>query len=216
MSSWTAPVAGTSLTHVDIWGIDWLLSFTLISVIFHRSFAVGGVANAINIIDGSTVWLPVPPSSCSPPSASSPARWAIFHWPSPVSSIASRRIFPVVRRLAKSSWWRRLFPGLHTGLGLSSVASAQRLHHTLEQPAHSVLSHIIEVGFSFVRKTIREGYHPSQLLPMLAEWSVMNSSAIWDAFRPFRYSDSWRVCLERPGFRKNGKTFHCLLCSSDI
>ncbi|PQA81822.1 glycosyl transferase [Limnohabitans sp. TS-CS-82] len=40
-----------SLTRVDIWGVDWLLSFTLVSVIF-TAFAVGGVANAINIIDG--------------------------------------------------------------------------------------------------------------------------------------------------------------------
>jgi UDP-N-acetylmuramyl pentapeptide phosphotransferase/UDP-N-acetylglucosamine-1-phosphate transferase len=40
-----------SITRVDIWGVDWLLSFTLVSVIF-TAFAVGGVANAINIIDG--------------------------------------------------------------------------------------------------------------------------------------------------------------------
>jgi UDP-N-acetylmuramyl pentapeptide phosphotransferase/UDP-N-acetylglucosamine-1-phosphate transferase len=40
-----------SLTRVDIWGVDWLLKYTLISVVF-TSFAVGGVANAINIIDG--------------------------------------------------------------------------------------------------------------------------------------------------------------------
>ncbi len=40
-----------SLSRVDVWGIDWLLKYTLISVIF-TSFAVGGVANAINIIDG--------------------------------------------------------------------------------------------------------------------------------------------------------------------
>lgn len=40
-----------SLTRIDVWGIDWLLKYTLISVVF-TSFAVGGVANAINIIDG--------------------------------------------------------------------------------------------------------------------------------------------------------------------
>lgn len=44
-------ITGTSLTTVDIWGLDWLLSFAVISVIF-TAFAVGGVANAINIIDG--------------------------------------------------------------------------------------------------------------------------------------------------------------------
>ena len=40
-----------SLSRIDIWGVDELLKFTLVSVIF-TAFAVGGVANAINIIDG--------------------------------------------------------------------------------------------------------------------------------------------------------------------
>ena len=40
-----------SLSRVDVWGIDYLLTFTLVSVFF-TSFAVGGVANSINIIDG--------------------------------------------------------------------------------------------------------------------------------------------------------------------
>ncbi len=40
-----------SLSRVDVWGIDWLLKYTLISVVF-TSFAIGGVANAVNIIDG--------------------------------------------------------------------------------------------------------------------------------------------------------------------
>jgi UDP-N-acetylmuramyl pentapeptide phosphotransferase/UDP-N-acetylglucosamine-1-phosphate transferase len=40
-----------SLTRVDVWGMGWLLNFTLVSVLF-TAFAVGGVANSINIIDG--------------------------------------------------------------------------------------------------------------------------------------------------------------------
>lgn len=40
-----------SLSRIDLWGIDALLKFTFVSVIF-TAFAVGGVANAINIIDG--------------------------------------------------------------------------------------------------------------------------------------------------------------------
>ncbi len=40
-----------SLTRVDIWGVDWLLGLTVVSVVF-TAFAVGGVANSINIIDG--------------------------------------------------------------------------------------------------------------------------------------------------------------------
>jgi len=40
-----------SLSRLDIWGVDTLMQFTFISVVF-TAFAVGGVANAINIIDG--------------------------------------------------------------------------------------------------------------------------------------------------------------------
>lgn len=40
-----------SLSRVDVWGVDWLLRFTLVSVVF-TAIAVGGVANSINIIDG--------------------------------------------------------------------------------------------------------------------------------------------------------------------
>jgi UDP-N-acetylmuramyl pentapeptide phosphotransferase/UDP-N-acetylglucosamine-1-phosphate transferase len=40
-----------SLSRIDVWGVDTLLKFTLVSVII-TAFAVGGVANAINIIDG--------------------------------------------------------------------------------------------------------------------------------------------------------------------
>ncbi len=44
-------ITGTSLTALNIYGVDWLLSHTSISVLF-TAIAVSGVANAINIIDG--------------------------------------------------------------------------------------------------------------------------------------------------------------------
>ncbi|MGH8848971.1 MAG: MraY family glycosyltransferase, partial [Polaromonas sp.] len=44
-------ITGHSITDANLLGLDWLLGFTLVSVIF-TAFAVGGVANAINIIDG--------------------------------------------------------------------------------------------------------------------------------------------------------------------
>jgi UDP-N-acetylmuramyl pentapeptide phosphotransferase/UDP-N-acetylglucosamine-1-phosphate transferase len=40
-----------SISRVDICGVDFVMKFTILSVIF-TVFAVGGVANAINIIDG--------------------------------------------------------------------------------------------------------------------------------------------------------------------
>ena len=44
-------ITGISVTQVGIPGIDWLLGLTAVSVIF-TGIAVGGVANAVNIIDG--------------------------------------------------------------------------------------------------------------------------------------------------------------------
>ena len=44
-------ITGYSITDVNLPGLDWLLGFTAFSVLF-TAFAVGGVANAINIVDG--------------------------------------------------------------------------------------------------------------------------------------------------------------------
>jgi len=44
-------LTGVSLSRAGIWGVDELLAYTPISVLF-TAFAVGGVANATNIIDG--------------------------------------------------------------------------------------------------------------------------------------------------------------------
>lgn len=44
-------ITGQSITNANVPGLDWLLGFTVVSVAF-TAFAVGGVANAINIIDG--------------------------------------------------------------------------------------------------------------------------------------------------------------------
>ena len=44
-------LTGHTITSANLPGLDWLLGVTLVSVIF-TAFAVGGIANAINIIDG--------------------------------------------------------------------------------------------------------------------------------------------------------------------
>jgi UDP-N-acetylmuramyl pentapeptide phosphotransferase/UDP-N-acetylglucosamine-1-phosphate transferase len=44
-------LTGLSITDANLPGLNWLLGFTVVSVAF-TAFAVGGVANAINIIDG--------------------------------------------------------------------------------------------------------------------------------------------------------------------
>lgn len=44
-------LTGDSLTRIGLGGVDWLLAIPVVSVLF-TAFAVGGVANAVNIIDG--------------------------------------------------------------------------------------------------------------------------------------------------------------------
>ena len=44
-------LTGYSITRVDFWGVDLILSVAFCSVLF-TSFVVGGVANSINMIDG--------------------------------------------------------------------------------------------------------------------------------------------------------------------
>lgn len=44
-------LTGVSLTRIDVWGVDSLLAWVPLSVVF-TAFAVGGIANSINIIDG--------------------------------------------------------------------------------------------------------------------------------------------------------------------
>ena len=46
-----ALLTGYVMDKVDLPGVDWLLSFYLVALLF-TGFAMGGVANAINIIDG--------------------------------------------------------------------------------------------------------------------------------------------------------------------
>lgn len=44
-------ITGYSITYVDIWGADTLLAISAVSIAF-TAFAIAGIANAINIIDG--------------------------------------------------------------------------------------------------------------------------------------------------------------------
>jgi UDP-N-acetylmuramyl pentapeptide phosphotransferase/UDP-N-acetylglucosamine-1-phosphate transferase len=44
-------ITGVSITSLQVPGLDWLLTFTGFSVMF-TAFAIGGVANAVNIVDG--------------------------------------------------------------------------------------------------------------------------------------------------------------------
>ena len=44
-------ISGIALTRTDLPGLDWLLAYWPVAVLF-TAFAIGGIANALNIIDG--------------------------------------------------------------------------------------------------------------------------------------------------------------------
>lgn len=157
-------ITGVSLTSVDIWGVDWLLGFTAISVLF-TAFAVGGVANAINIIDGfngltagvALIMLTafgliarevgdIPLAFACLIIAGAVLGFFLVNWP-----------------------YGKIFLGdggaYFLGFTLAWIAILLPARNAQVSPWASLLIcsyPIIEVGFSFVRKSLREGYHPSQ------------------------------------------------------
>lgn len=157
-------ITGVSLTSVDIWGVDWLLGFTAVSVLF-TAFAVGGVANAINIIDGfngltagvALIMLAafgliarevgdIPLAFTCLIIAGAVLGFFLVNWP-----------------------FGKIFLGdggaYFLGFTLAWIAILLPQRNAQVSPWASLLIcsyPIIEVGFSFVRKSLREGYHPSQ------------------------------------------------------
>lgn len=157
-------ITGVSLTSVDIWGVDWLLGFTAVSVLF-TAFAVGGVANAINIIDGfngltagvALIMLAafgliardvgdIPLAFACLIIAGAVLGFFLVNWP-----------------------FGKIFLGdggaYFLGFTLAWIAILLPQRNAQVSPWASLLIcsyPIIEVGFSFVRKSLREGYHPSQ------------------------------------------------------
>lgn len=157
-------ITGVSVTHVDIPGLDWLLGFTVISVTF-TAFAVGGVANAINIIDG-------------------------FNGLTAGVALIILTAFGIIARQAGDiplaftclivagavtgfflvNWPRgKIFLGdggaYFLGFTLAWIAVLLPERNASVSPWTSLLIcsyPILEVAFSFIRKSLREGYHPSQ------------------------------------------------------
>lgn len=157
-------ITGTSVTHADIWGLDWLLSFTFISVLF-TAFVVSGAANSINIIDGfngltagtSIIILltfgfiarqvgDIPLAFACLIILGSVFGFFIVNWPSGKIFLGDGGAYFLGFTLA---WIAVLLPERNSQIS----------------PWTSLLIFsypIIEVGFSIVRKSLREGYHPSQ------------------------------------------------------
>ena len=157
-------LTGYSITATNVPGLDRLLGFTAISVPF-TSFAVGGVANAINIIDGfhglasgviiiilislsliATVLGDTNLVFTSLVLAGAVVGFLLVNWP-----------------------FGKLFLGdggaYYIGFAVAwlAVLLLARHHEVSAWAPLLVCSYpILEVGFSFVRKSKRVGHHPSQ------------------------------------------------------
>ncbi len=157
-------VTGVSITHVAVPGLDWLLGFTLISVLF-TAFAIGGIANAINIIDGfnglatgcvlimlaafgliARQVLDIPLAFACLVIAGAVLGFFIVNWPSGKIFLGDGGAYFVGFALA---WIGALLP--HRNPSVSPWASVLICAYP-----------ILEVVFSYIRKTKRIGHHPGQ------------------------------------------------------
>lgn len=157
-------LTGSLITRVDVWGFDTLLAWTPFAVFF-TAFAIGGLANAINIIDGfnglaSGVVVMIFMSTGYVAHQLGDADLALISW---------------LMAAATLGFWLVNFPRGPVFLGdggayfLGFAASwmvvilVQR-HPTLS-PWFAFLAcgyPVIETFFSIWRKTRREGHHPGQ------------------------------------------------------
>lgn len=157
-------ITGISLTHVGIPGVDWLLSFSVISIIF-TAFAVGGVANSINIIDGfngltSGVVLIIL-------GAFGIISRQVGDIPLALTCLV---IFGAVAGFFVINWpFGKIFLGdggayfLGFAIAWIAVMLPERNSNISPWTCLLICSYpIIEVCFSFIRKTLRVGYSPGE------------------------------------------------------
>jgi UDP-N-acetylmuramyl pentapeptide phosphotransferase/UDP-N-acetylglucosamine-1-phosphate transferase len=157
-------ITGYSITDANFPGLDWLLGFSVVSVLF-TAFAVGGVANAINIIDGfnglaaGTVIIILTAFGVMSTTlgdhdlahiclilAGAMSGFLLVNWPLGKIFLGDGGAYFVGFALA---WLAVLILQRHTEV------SAWAPMLVCGYP-------ILEVGFSFVRKSKREGHHPGQ------------------------------------------------------
>lgn len=157
-------LSGIALTQADLPGVDWILSFWPVAVLF-TAFAIGGIANAINIIDGvnglasGTVIIIV-------------SGFALLAWRAGdtelagVSCIIAGALFGFFLVNFPAG---RIFLGdagaYSAGFILSCIAVALPARNPEISPLVSLLAlsyPVIETMVSIHRRMVREGSHPGQ------------------------------------------------------
>jgi len=157
-------LTGYSITLTNVPAFDWILSFTFFSVMF-TAFAVGGVANAINIVDGFN--------------GLAAGTLIIVLWAFNVmaNTVGDQDLAQTCMILTGTiigffllNWpFGKIFLGdggaYFLGFATAWMAVLILQQHTEVSawaPMLACAYPILEVGFSFVRKSQREGHHPGQ------------------------------------------------------
>ena len=157
-------ITGVSVTHADMPGFDYLLEFTLISVLF-TAFAVGGIANSVNIIDGLN-------GLASGTSIIMLAAFGIIARQAgdiPLA-FACLVIAGAVLGFFLVNWpWGKIFLGdggaYFLGFTLAWIAVLLPERNSSISPWTSFLIclyPVLEVFISVIRRSLREGYSPTE------------------------------------------------------
>ena len=157
-------ITGFSISHVDIPGVDYILGFTFISVLF-TAFAVGGVANSINIIDGFN-GLSAGASILMVGTLGLIARQVNDI---PLAFACLIIAFAILGFLILNWPLGKIFLGdggaYFVGFSIAWLAVLLPERNADVSPWTSLLVcayPIVEVGVSYIRKSLREGYSPGQ------------------------------------------------------
>ena len=157
-------MTGYAITEANVVGLDWLLRFTVVSVLF-TAFAVGGIANAINIIDGFNGL------------SAGIVVIILTAFGAITTALGDYDLAFVCLILAGAvtgfllvNWpLGKIFLGdggaYFVGFALAWLAVLMTQRHVQVSAWAPMLVcgyPILEVGFSFVRKLKREGHHPGQ------------------------------------------------------
>jgi UDP-N-acetylmuramyl pentapeptide phosphotransferase/UDP-N-acetylglucosamine-1-phosphate transferase len=157
-------LTGYQITRVDILVLDWALAFWLPSILF-TAFAIGGIVNAINIIDGVN-------GLASGTSIISLSGFAVVGWQMGDLQIAA---ICLVGGGALAGFFLLNFPmgkiflgdagAYATGFLLAAVAVALPARNPEVSPLIGLLAlsyPVTETMVSIHRRTVREGTHPLQ------------------------------------------------------
>lgn len=157
-------ITGVAMRNTGVWGFDHLLVFTPVAVLF-TAFAVGGVANAVNIIDGfnglaaGTVAIML----------GAMGLMALKVGDTPLASVAFVLAATALGFGAVNWPFGKLFLGDGGAYLLGFLVAWVAVLLPMRNPSVNAWATmlacaypVIEVGFSVRRRQKREGHHPGQ------------------------------------------------------